>query len=293
MAGALPNPNLRELENDFLYHLGYSAGEDLPGLFGDVRVVVTGGSTTRMEKVAHMVKEHCNLPVPFGTELSNLSRSDRYGMWKVGPVLCVNHGMGCPSVSIMLHEVTKLLAHAGIAPSDLTYFRVGTSGGLIHPAGTLVVTEQSYNSMLEPHYPIAVCGKMQYRETKLDPVVADQLLELAPEGVNVVKGNTMAAETFYESQGRLDGAICEHTMEDKFNFLRRAVDKGIANIEMESTAFAAFCHKAGVHGAVVCATLLNRMDGDQVTSAPELLKAYAESAIRLVLDWINKHVIEA
>jgi uridine phosphorylase len=37
----------------------------------------------------------------------------------VGPVLIANHGMGMPSTSILLHEVTKLLAHAG-APRATT-----------------------------------------------------------------------------------------------------------------------------------------------------------------------------
>ena len=32
------NPNLKDLENDFLYHLGYSRSDDLVTLFGDVKV---------------------------------------------------------------------------------------------------------------------------------------------------------------------------------------------------------------------------------------------------------------
>jgi hypothetical protein len=36
----------------------------------------------------------------------------------VGPVLIANHGMGMPSTSILLHEVTKLLAHAGAPRSE-------------------------------------------------------------------------------------------------------------------------------------------------------------------------------
>ena len=35
-------------------------------------------------------------------------------------------------------------------------------------------------------------------------------------------------------------------------------------MEMESLCFAALCHHAGIRGAVVCVTLLNRLKGDQV-----------------------------
>lgn len=36
--------------------------------------------------------------------------------------------MGVPSIAIMLHEVIKLLHHAGC--TDVTIIRIGTSGGL-------------------------------------------------------------------------------------------------------------------------------------------------------------------
>ncbi len=42
-------------------------------------------------------------------------------MFKVGPVLSISHGMGVPSLSILLHEVLKLLAHAGA--KDPIFFR--------------------------------------------------------------------------------------------------------------------------------------------------------------------------
>lgn len=38
------------------------------------------------------------------------------------------HGMGIPSISIMLHELIKLLHHARCR--DVTIIRMGTSGGL-------------------------------------------------------------------------------------------------------------------------------------------------------------------
>ena len=50
----------------------------------------------------------------------------------------------------------------------------------------------------------------------------------------------MTADDFYEGQGRLDGAICDYTEDDKMAFLERAYEKGVRNIEMESLTFAAF-----------------------------------------------------
>lgn len=44
-------------------------------------------------------------------------------------ILCPSqHGMGVPSISIMLHELIKLLHHAQC--SDVVLIRLGTSGGV-------------------------------------------------------------------------------------------------------------------------------------------------------------------
>ena len=48
----------------------------------------------------------------------------------------------------------------------------------------------------------------------------------------------------------------------------RLKDAGVTNIEMESVAFTALTHKAGFKSAVVCVTLLDRLNEDQVPMTP-------------------------
>ena len=67
-------------------------------------------------------------------------------------------------------------------------------------------------------------------------------------------------------QARLDGAFCEYSSSDKDKYMLRLKDAGVTNIEMESTAFTALTHKAGFKSAVVCVTLLDRLNEDQVMS---------------------------
>ena len=76
--------------------------------------------------------------------------------------------------------------------------------------------------------------------------------------------NITIMKCFALGQGRLDGAFCEYTSKDKDNYMLRLKDAGVTNIEMESTAFVALTHKAGFKSAVVCVTLLDRLDEDQV-----------------------------
>lgn len=65
-------------------------------------------------------------------------------------------------------------------------------------------------------------------------------------------------------QGRLDGAFCEFSENDKMAYLEKLRENGVVNIEMESTIFAALTYHAGIKAAVVCVALLNRLNGDQV-----------------------------
>ena len=69
-------------------------------------------------------------------------------MYKVGPVLSVSHGMGGPSLSILLHELIKLMWHAGV--EDPIFFRIGTCGGVGLTGGTVVITEEAVDGRLLP-----------------------------------------------------------------------------------------------------------------------------------------------
>ena len=54
----------------------------------------------------------------------------RYAMYKVGPVLSISHGMGIPSAGILLHEVIKLMYHAGVR--DPVFIRCGDTTLTLH-----------------------------------------------------------------------------------------------------------------------------------------------------------------
>lgn len=68
-------------------------------------------------------------------------------------------------------------------------------------------------------------------------------------------------------QGRLDGAFCDFSEQDKMDYLEKLKDFGVVNIEMEATIFAALTLHAGIKSAIVCVSLLNRLQGDQVRSS--------------------------
>ena len=102
--------------------------------------------------------------------------------------------------------------------------------------------------------------------------------------------NTHTHTHTHTGQGRVDGAICGFTEQDKLDYLAKIRDAGVSNIEMECTAIASLCHQTGVKCAVVCVTLLNRLHGDQVTITPEEYKMYQQRPLNLVAKFIKKRL---
>lgn len=60
------------------------------------------------------------------------------------------HGMGIPSIGILLHEIIKLMYHAKVR--DPIFLRVGTCGGIGLDPGTVVISEEAVDGMLKPYF---------------------------------------------------------------------------------------------------------------------------------------------
>lgn len=99
---------------------------------------------------------------------------------------------------------------------------------------------------------------------------------------------------------RLDGCFFQGDEGEKFKFLRKLQSLGVKNIEMECTGFAAMTQRAGVRGylqypsltltsslaAIVCVSLVNRMDGDQVRIKKELYTDFELRPFNIVAQYI-------
>ncbi|XP_043575157.1 uridine phosphorylase 1-like isoform X1 [Chiloscyllium plagiosum] len=283
------NPYLETMKEDVLYHFDLGTKtHDLPAMFGDVKFICVGGSSSRMKIFSQYMNELLGLGRATDDIPNICAQTDRYSMYKVGPVLAVSHGMGIPSISIMLHELFKLLYHAKC--TDVVAFRIGTSGGIGLKPGTVVISKVSVDPCFHPHFEQNVMGKITAYCTELNAHLSQELLICSKENnqFDTIIGTTLCTSDFYEGQARLDGAFCNYTHEDKMKYLQRAYDAGIRNIEMESSVFAAMCKRSGLPGAVVCVTLLDRLQGDQIDNSHEVLAEYQERPQKLVGCYIKK-----
>ncbi|XP_025914046.1 LOW QUALITY PROTEIN: uridine phosphorylase 2 [Apteryx rowi] len=285
------SPHLEAMDEDVLYHLDLGTRtHDLPAMFGDVKFVRVGGSPSGMRPFAELVQRELGLGGGGGHPADLCAGTDRYAMFRAGPVLAVSHGMGIPSISIMLHELIKLLHHAKCR--DVTIIRIGTSGGLGIEPGSVVITDTAVDSFFQLRFEQAVLDAVVVRSTELDKGLAEELLRCSEElhDFPTLIGHTMCTCNFYEGQGRLDGALCSFSSEKKLEYLKRAYKASVRNTEMESTVFAATCGLCGLKAAVVCATLLDRLEGDQTWAPRAVLLEYQQRPRRLIAAFIEERL---
>ncbi|XP_075841282.1 uridine phosphorylase 2 [Microtus pennsylvanicus] len=285
------NPYLDAMDEDILYHLDLGTKtHNLPAMFGDVKFVCVGGSPNRMKAFAQFMHKELQLEGD-GDDIEDIcAGTDRYCMFKTGPVLSISHGMGIPSISIMLHELIKLLHHARCC--DVTIIRIGTSGGIGIAPGSVVITDTAVDSFFKPRFEQVILDNVVTRNTELDKKLATDLLNCSREisSFPTLIGHTMCTYDFYEGQARLDGALCSFSREKKLDYLKRAYKAGVRNIEMESTVFAAMCGLCGLRAAVVCVTLLDRLESDQINLSHDVLVEYQQRPQRLISNFIKKQL---
>lgn len=286
----LGNPNIQYSKSDILYHIGLdNTSYDLEKMFGDVKFVCMGGPQKRMEAFAHYIMKEINYVIPVGTELADIShKGNRYSMYKIGPVLSVNHGMGTSSINILLHELFKLMFYAKC--KNPIFFRIGSCGGLGLKPGTVVVSSGAVDGLGNQYYEVPVLGKPLRRPCVFDKILVSELKSLSNpnDDYDIVDGVTMCAVDFFEGQGRLDGAFCSYTEEEKMNFLLSLHKRGIKNIEMESVPFSALTYEAGIRAADICVTLVDRLKEDQIGVSKDVIENWEKRPQKLVARYIKK-----
>lgn len=139
------------MDSDFLYHLGLSKLDSTR--FKDIKFVCLGGSNDRMTKFAYLLGAKLEINQK---DVETVGCHKRYVIYKVGKVLICSHGMGGPSISILLNEIAKLLKYA---EADSCWIRLGTCGGVGLEPGTLAISSAALNGAIQPYHQTYVLGK--------------------------------------------------------------------------------------------------------------------------------------
>ena len=278
---------LRGERVDYFYHYGVDSSQDILTPLRDVRAVVMAGSGERIRGFADRWSTmHGDAPIiAFPSE-------DRFVTRYCNGVLFVSHGMGMPSASIAVQEAMRMLyflKDGDLAALDQVFWaRVGTSGGVDLPPGTMVLTTEALMADLRP-FRLLQGGHGEYWFDGTFPAAsrAAIIAANAGNGIPIVEGKTVSGNEFFLEQFRLDGAINLETEASKEAWLHWLAENGVRNVEMEGAMLAGYLNYWGFSRfAMVCTTLLNRLHGDQVTSTPDELHRFTDQAGEVLFTYL-------
>jgi len=277
---------------DTYYHFGIASDDPVLDGLRDVKAVIMAGSGGRIKEFAEQWSE-----VNGGADIVSFPKEDRFVTRYCAGVLFASHGMGMPSASIALQELMRMvffLKRGELDALDEVFWaRVGTSGGVGLPGGTVVVSSEGLLADLRP-YRLLKGGDGEYWFDGTFPAaVCDAIIAAsADEDLEVVSGKTIAGNEFFLEQFRLDGAIRLETIESKMAWLSWLHENGVCNIEMEGAMLAGFMNHWGFSKfAMICCTLLNRLEGDQVTSSAEQLHKFSEDSGVVLFNYLKSTLL--
>ncbi len=275
-------------EVDVYYHFGVASDDPVMDALRDVRAVIMAGSGDRIASFTQAWSE-----LNGGAEIIALPKEERFLTRYCAGVLFNSHGMGMPSASIAVQELMRMLYFLKRgdleALDEVFWARVGTSGGVGLEGGTVVVTTEAVMADLRP-YRVLNGGMGEYWfDSRFPDDVAQAIVAANRDSTfEVVTGKTVASNEFFLEQFRLDGAVCMETPQTKTAWLEWIYDNGVRNIEMEGAMLAGYLNHWGFSKfAMICATLLNRLHGDQVTASDEQMRQFSEDSGAALFNYLR------
>ncbi|MDG4664060.1 uridine phosphorylase [Mycobacterium sp. 236(2023)] len=275
--------------DDIYYHLGIAASEPITAGLRDVRAVVMAGSGERIRKFARLWSERNG-----GSEIIAFPKEDRFVSRYTAGVLFVSHGMGMASASIAVQELMRLvfvLKRGDLEALDEVFWcRVGTSGAVGVPGGSVVVSTEGLMADLKPYRLLRGRDGEYWFDGTFPAETADAIMAANREvDFEIVAGKTVSANDFFLEQYRLDGAVSFETPESKMAWLQWLHDAGVRNIEMEGAMLAGYLNHWGFPKfAMICATVVDRLQGDQMTATPEQLDKVSDDSGVALFNYLDR-----
>jgi uridine phosphorylase len=289
---AFLNGVLRGDYPDVYYHFGVDSTDSVLDSLRGITAIVMAGSGKRVNVLAQRWSD-----INSGSPIIAFPNEDRFVTRYTAGILFVSHGMGMPSASIAVQEAMRMVYFLKAGDLDaidaVFWARVGTSGGVGLPAGTVVVTDEALMADLKP-FRLLQGGDGEYWFDGTFPTTSSEAIIRAnlDSRIPIVTGKTVAGNEFFLEQYRLDGAICMETESSKQRWLEWLTRNGVRNIEMEGAMFAGYLNHWGFSQfAMICTTLLNRLEGDQVTTPPEQLYKFTEDAGEVLFNYLQSRTM--
>lgn len=134
------NEHLKELDIDYLYHLGLDTSMDLKSTFSDIDFVIFTSKSIYAKCLANHFININNEE----NHLHPLFKTDRFYIYKIRNFLIVASGIGAPTLSIALNEVAKLFYY--VNNSNIIFIKIDFAKAVLNNLnGEIIQSKKVYN----------------------------------------------------------------------------------------------------------------------------------------------------
>lgn len=239
------NPFFKDLDIDYLYHLGIDSSMDLLSVFANIKYVIFTQDDRGAGIIANQfAKKWYNIEECSFT-YTPIYKTERFHLYKIGPVIIISHGIGIPSLLICINEITKLFYH--LKNDKVMFFKINFVTGLNLSIGDIVISTKALDTAFKPCFTNIECGIENSYNTYFDTQVIQEVMLQGSNLSFLNIGKSISTSDFYEEQVKLDGALnTPYTQEELTKYLTNAKDVGVRIFSMEDTAYSAFCHALSI-----------------------------------------------
>jgi len=246
-SSVLINPHLHHDKEEHYFHLGLNSSSPLLAKFGRIKWVIFVKTKSDVQLVARRIlhefqefieeKDGNELPQPIGS-------TDRYYMLQIASIIIVSCGIGAPSVSILLEEITKLLVDAGaFSPNEnnsslsyqtsyVEYILLGSAPGIqISPSKKVAQRRKSLSNIFDNVDSNTTGGSQRSRSGSVTPT-GDKRFDLNALKVDLKAERQRSTELY--GAGRTVGA---KTMDDEEEKRPSQVTKGEIPVIIPTSCF--------------------------------------------------------
>ncbi len=260
------NTKFQDLTVDHLYHLGIDTmSTNLKSMFSDVKYVIFSRFNNDIAILVHEFAKLWYQVNEDNFEFKPIFKTERYHLYKIGPILLISHGIGLQSMLICLNEITKLLVYANV--DDAIFLKVGPSGGLAVDVGAIIIGNMVVNHKFEQLMYTIACGKEVQQPTNLDQNLVLDIIQFAKsiDNITLQSGTIINNADYYEGQARLTGFLpLPFSIAERYTYLQKLKEFGVKSIDMESTAFAGFCSQLAIKAGIINVVIVDRWQGDDI-----------------------------
>ncbi len=105
---------------------------------------------------------------------------------------------------------------------------------------------------------------------------------------NISIAKSLTTHGFNDEQARLHGAIApEFNQAEAMEYLNAAYSHGIRSIDMESSAFSAFCNYLSIPAAIIGVSIVNRLVSEDIYLTIDKQLQYLSSVADVLIRYIQ------